>query len=366
MGSHTRFGVWPVQRGRLWRRLLPLLPLLFVMGTCAPGGSFAVPPPPGPAPSPPRSPICTNHRFQNVLCFWLEGTPQVGVPFTLAIDVFFRNDEDDPPITLTIFAPHTLEVLGVEAPHPYRVETNRPVGIVDPLLNMSFVEEEAYTVPGTRITLDLGHFPVGRRWLPPSQKEVRGDRVQVRLRVREAGEWQVHALLRVPYRIPELQDGRSTGRILEKERRIWQGILGWSTETEAHWTEFYAASRRARALEGQQCGDLHCTFRFPYDPYQYALGLPAALPGRSLRERPTVFCDTYEQPGTCSDYGLEEGFSPEEREVIERLAEECREKYPRPPESAPPSEQEAREQKVSECFNAAWEAWNWQRRQTPP
>jgi len=294
------------------RRLLAFtwMGLLFA---CTPGAS---PLPLLPASTP--RPICEGGRYHPTrFCLSLEGDPRPGHSFTLTFDAFYYAFPGEPPYTLTIILPDSLEILQVETSRPYRIQSNRLISLVDPaeMPDGGKIEGGAFTVTGTILTVDLGREGQQKLWEPYAGKEATGERVRMTVRLREPGEWQVRGIL-------------SQG---ESVVRAWLALLGWSTEAQAYWADHSTAFMRAWNLKSQQCGGVRpCTVRFPYDPYRFALGVPPEAPGHSLRERPPTFCSSYDRPGTCTDYGLPE-VSPEDFQPEESPPPVS------PPASSPPS-----------------------------
>jgi hypothetical protein len=267
------------------RRGLPLL-LLGLLFACTPGASPL-------SPSPLR---CTSDRR---LCLALEGTPRVGQPFTLTLYLVYSNLPQEPPVTLTLIAPSSLELIALETQRPYQTQSNLPVPLVDPA-ELSFEGHGTFTATGTLITVDLGHAPAGKIRHPLfGNQETAGETMRLVARVKEAGEWQLRSILRLP-----VEEHFLDGRTELHTYTSWLDLLGWSTPSQAYWTDYETARMRMVELEGQCAGTFHCTLRFPYDPYRYLIGAPAEAPGRPLRERPTTFCDAFDRPGICADYGL--------------------------------------------------------------
>ncbi len=290
-----------------WGLLVGGLGLLLA---CMPGASL----------SPSSSIFCsTDYR----LCLTLEGDPRVGQPFTILLYLLHGNTPDAPPVTLTLLGASSLEVLSLDTPRAYQIERDVPIPLVDP----GELSSETFTVMGTRITVDLGHAPAGKIRHPrfPGE-ETLGEIIRVGVRVKEAGEWQFRGILLTPVKIQGVG-----GSVEIKTYTSQSALLGWSTEAQAHWTDYDTAFMRAWNLKSQQCGGVRpCTIRFPYDPYRFALGVPPEAPGHSLRERPTTFCSSYGRPGTCTDYGLPE-VSPEDLQPEESPPPVS------PPASSPPS-----------------------------
>jgi hypothetical protein len=276
------------------RRGLPLL-LLGLLFACTPGASPL-------SPSPLR---CTSDRR---LCLALEGTPRVGQPFTLTLYLVYSNLPQEPPVTLTLIAPSSLELIALETQRPYQTQSNLPVPLVDPA-ELSFEGHGTFTATGTLITVDLGHAPAGKIRHPLfGNQETAGETMRLVARVKEAGEWQLRSILRLP-----VEEHFLDGRTELHTYTSWLDLLGWSTPSQAYWTDYETALMRVELeIKGPQCGGARpCTIRFPYDPYRFALGVPPEAPGRPLWKRPTTFCGSYERPGTCTDYGLPE-VSPED------------------------------------------------------
>jgi len=268
------------------RRGLPLL-LLGLLFACVPG-------PPPLSPTPLR---CTSDRR---LCLAPEGTPRIGQPFTLTFYLIYSNRPQEPPVTLTLIASSSLELLALETQRSYQTQSDLPVSLVDPAVYSIRPDGGVFTATGTLITVDLGHAPAGKIRHPLfGNQETVGETVRLVARVKEAGEWQLRGILRLPVE-ERFLDGRTELRTYTS----WLGLLGWSTPSQAYWTDYETARMRMVELEGQCAGTFHCTLRFPYDPYRYLIGAPAEAPGRPLRERPTTFCDTFDRPGICADYGL--------------------------------------------------------------
>jgi hypothetical protein len=274
------------------RRGLPLL-LLGLLFACTPGAS------PGRLlHSSNPNPFCTSRHYlpPASLCFFFEGDPLPGQPFTLTIDAFYGAHPKEPPYTLTLILPAALEVLNLDTSRPYTLHSSIPVSLLDPTQPI-FAGRGAFTATGTLIAVDLGRIGQQSLWDPGERRERPGERVRLTLRLSEAGEWQVWGLLHQGERVVRLE---------------W-GLLGWSTPSQAYWTDHETAFMRVEIeIKGPQCGGARpCTIRFPYDPYRFALGVPPEAPGRPLWKRPTTFCGSYERPGTCTDYGLPE-VSPED------------------------------------------------------
>jgi hypothetical protein len=317
------------------RRGLPLL-LLGLLFACTPGASPARPL----YPSNPN-PICANSPYPPPasLCFSLEGNPLPGQPFTLTIDAFYYAWSEEPPYTLTLILPAALEVLNLDTSRPYTLHSSIPVSLIDPAVyvdytGQGYTEEGVFTTTGTRIAVDLGRIGQQSLWDPDEQREHRGERVRLTLRLSEAGEWQVRGLLHQGEHIV----------------RRWLGLLGWSAPSQAYWTGYYSAFRRVfDEVEGPQCrASYPCTRRFPYDPYRFALGVPPEAPGRPLRERPATFCERYERPGTCAEHGIHEldpwqrgleppppGFCEDERNRLSIICEEWWRERPEEQEPTP-------------------------------
>jgi hypothetical protein len=270
--------------------LLLLLGLLFA---CTPGASPL-------SPSPLR---CTSDRR---LCLALEGTPRVGQPFTLTLYLVYSNLPQEPPVTLTLIAPSSLELIALETQRPYQTQSNLPVPLVDPA-ELSFEGHGTFTATGTLITVDLGHAPTGKIRHPLfGNQETAGETMRLVARVKEAGEWQLRSILRLP-----VEEHFLDGRTELHTYTSWLDLLGWSTPSQAYWTDYETAIHDYARMNSEQCRDVHpasrgCTLRFPYDPYRYLIGAPAEAPGRPLRERPTTFCSSYERPGPCIEHGIYE------------------------------------------------------------
>jgi len=271
------------------RRGLPLL-LLGLLFACAPSASSARPLHPA---NP--NPVCARRHYPPPasLCLSLEGDPLPGLPFTLTIDAFYYAWSEEPPYTLTLILPAVLEVLNPDTSRPYTRHASIPVSFLDPAVYSAYTDypgRGAFTATGTLIAVDLGR--IGQQSLrdPNEPRQRRGERVRLTLRLSEAGEWQVRGILHQGERVVRLE----------------QDLLGWSALSQAYWTDYETARMRmVLEVEGSQCrSTLHCTLRFPYDPYRYLIGAPAEAPGRPLRERPTTFCDAFDRPGACADYGL--------------------------------------------------------------
>jgi len=267
------------------RRGLPLL-LLGLLFACTPGASPL-------SPSPLR---CTSDRR---LCLALEGTPRVGQPFTLTLYLVYSNLPQEPPVTLTLIAPSSLELIALETQRPYQTQSNLPVPLVDPA-ELSFEGHGTFTATGTLITVDLGHAPAGKIRHPLfGNQETAGETMRLVARVKEAGEWQLRSILRLP-----VEEHFLDGRTELHTYTSWLDLLGWSTPAQAYWTDHETAYVRYSQLHARQClSNLSCTPRFPYDPYRYLIGAPADASGHSLRIRPSVFCQRYDRPGPCADYG---------------------------------------------------------------
>jgi hypothetical protein len=270
--------------------LLLLLGLLFA---CTPGASPL-------SPSPLR---CTSDRR---LCLALEGTPRVGQPFPLTLYLVYSNLPQEPPVTLTLIAPSSLELIALETQRPYQTQSNLPVPLVDPA-ELSFEGHGTFTATGTLITVDLGHAPTGKIRHPLfGNQETAGETMRLVARVKEAGEWQLRSILRLP-----VEEHFLDGRTELHTYTSWLDLLGWSTPSQAYWTDYETAIHDYARMNSEQCRDVHpasrgCTLRFPYDPYRYLIGAPAEAPGRPLRERPTTFCSSYERPGPCIEHGIYE------------------------------------------------------------
>jgi hypothetical protein len=317
------------------RRGLPLL-LLGLLFACTPGAS------PGRLlHSSNPNPFCTSRHYlpPASLCFFFEGDPLPGQPFTLTIDAFYGAHPKEPPYTLTLILPAALEVLNLDTSRPYTLHSSIPVSLIDPAVYVNYTgqgytEEGVFTTTGTRIAVDPGRIGQQLLWDPDEQREHRGERVRLTLRLSEAGEWQVRGLLHQGEHIV----------------RRWLGLLGWSAPSQAYWTGYYSAFGRVfDEVEGPQCrASYPCTRRFPYDPYRFALGVPPEAPGRPLRERPATFCERYERPGTCAEHGIHEldpwqrgleppppGFCEDERNRLSVICEEWWRERPEEQEPTP-------------------------------
>jgi hypothetical protein len=186
------------------RRGLPLL-LLGLLFACTPGAS------PGRLlHSSNPNPFCTSRHYlpPASLCFFFEGDPLPGQPFTLTIDAFYGAHPKEPPYTLTL-------------------HSSIPVSLLDPTQPI-FAGRGAFTATGTRIAVDLGRIGQQSLWDPGERRERPGERVRLALRLSEAGEWQVWGLLHQGERVVRLQ---------------W-GLLGWSTPSQAYWTDHETAFMR--------------------------------------------------------------------------------------------------------------------------
>ena len=119
-------------------------------------------------------------------------------------------------------------------------------------------------------------------------------------RVKEAGEWQLRSILRLP-----VEEHFLDGRTELHTYTSWLDLLGWSTPSQAYWTDYETAIHDYARMNSEQCRDVHpasrgCTLRFPYDPYRYLIGAPAEAPAARYGSAPPPFALLTSAPAPAS------------------------------------------------------------------